>query len=93
MRPSTVVVRPLIGVNSPVMVNGAAVVKGTVWRDEVAELDIAAAEIAPLGVISWGTVKLVTVPTVTDTSAVGATVVAKFATIVVWLGPVVSVRR
>lgn len=42
----------MIGVNSPVMVNGATVVKGTVWGDEVPELDTAAAEIVPLGVIT-----------------------------------------
>lgn len=53
----------------------------------------AAAAIAPLDVIAWVTVKLATVPMVVDTGAVGATVVAKFAAAVVWLGLVVSVRR
>jgi len=75
------------------MVNGAGVVNGTVWVNEVEGVESAAAEIAPLGVIVCVTVKLLTVPMVVDTSAVGATVVAKFAAVVVWLGLVVSVRR
>lgn len=90
---STGALRPGVGVNSPVVVITADVVDDTVCVNPAEGAESAAADIAPLRVVAWVAVKLVTAPTVVETSAVGATVVVRFAAVVVWLGLMVSVRR
>lgn len=90
---ATVALRPLVVVNPPVVVTRADVANGAVCVNDVEGPGCAATDMTLPEVITWVAVKLATVPTVADTATVGATVVVKFAAVVVWLRPFVAVRR